>query len=82
MSFKFPDTTSEQQECRKKALTIALENLFNTGYRLNKSSCLIFVPINFMYFQMVIAMGKEFRNQPLLKGMRFRVDLWERMREI
>ena len=82
MSYKFKAYGQDQIDSCKTSLNDILFQLFNTGYRLGKSSCLLYVPVDSNYINIVITLNNEFRKQPLLKGMQFRVDLWERMREV
>jgi hypothetical protein len=82
MSYKFCASNSEKTELCTNALNAVLTKLFFTGYRISKASCLIYVPVDCNYFKIFIALRDEFKDQPMLKGMKFRIDLWERMREV
>lgn len=82
MSYKFCANNKDSIENSNNALNVVLSQLFGTGYRMTKSSCLIYVPITCNYFIIVNTLRNEFGKQLPLKGMSFRVDLRERMKEI
>ena len=77
LTYKQNKNHASNQTAFYGSLRHVLKSIFGTSYRITKRFCYIHAPIDCCFYALNAALTQEFRKQPELKGMQFRLDLRE-----